>query len=119
MYGAGFIVKLLLWLIKRYQKIMTKILSFYLLVVHTLVFSQHSYSIQGHFPHFPNSKYELKGFSGFQQITLSTSESKDDGKFVINYPSEYCGVAHLYMNGAYQNLFLLNKENINVNIGKN
>jgi thiol-disulfide isomerase/thioredoxin len=93
---------------------MTKILSFYLLVVHTLVFSQHSYSIQGHFPHFPNSKYELKGFSGFQQITLSTSESKDDGKFVLNYPSEYCGVAHLYMNGAYQNLFLLNKENINV-----
>lgn len=76
------------------------------------VIAQETYTIQAHFPNFPNSKYELKGYNGLQQTTLSTTESKEDGKFTLTYPASYTGVAQLYMNGAYQNLFLLNKENI-------
>ena len=40
-------------------------------------------TIQGHFPNFPNSTYELKGYEGMQQKILSTATSKDDGKFTL------------------------------------
>lgn len=69
-------------------------------------------TIQGHFPNFPNSTYELKGYEGLQQKTLSTATSKEDGKFILSYPKDYVGVAQLWMNGAYQVLLFLNKENI-------
>ena len=69
-------------------------------------------TIQGHFPNFPNSTYELKGYEGMQQKTLSTAASKEEGKFTLNYPKEYKGVAQLWMNGAYQVLLFLNKEDI-------
>ena len=65
-------------------------------------------TIQGHFPNFPNSNYELKGYEGVQQKTLSKATSKDDGKFILSYPKEYKGVAQLWMNGAYQVLLFLN-----------
>ena len=69
-------------------------------------------TIQGHFPNFPNSNYELKGYEGVQQKTLSKATSKDDGKFTLTYPKDYKGVAQLWMNGAYQVLLFLNQENI-------
>ena len=69
-------------------------------------------TIQGHFPNFPNSTYELKGYEGLQQKTLSTATSKEEGKFTLTYPKEYKGVAQLWMNGAYQVLLFLNQENI-------
>ena len=69
-------------------------------------------TIQGHFPNFPNSRYELKGYNGLQQTTLSLAESKEDGKFTLSYPKDYKGVAQLWMNGAYQVLLFLNQENI-------
>jgi len=74
--------------------------------------AQETFTIKGHFPNFPNSKYELKGYNGLEQTLLSTAQSKEDGKFMLQYPASYTGVAQLYMNGSYQNLFLLNKENI-------
>jgi hypothetical protein len=91
-----------------------QILALLLFTLSTLVFSQNSYTIQGHFPKFPNSNYELKGYKGLQQITIATAKSKEDGKFTLSYPETYVGNAQLYMNGAYQNLFLLNKENIHI-----
>lgn len=75
-------------------------------------FAQNSYTINGHFPNFPNSNYELKGYEGLEQITLSNATSKDDGKFTLNYPKDYKGIAQLWMNGSYSNLLFLNKENI-------
>ncbi len=69
-------------------------------------------TIQGHFPKFPNSRYELKGYEGLEQKTLSQSESKEDGKFTLTYPRNYTGVAQLWMNGAYQVLLFLNHEDI-------
>lgn len=69
-------------------------------------------TIQGHFPNFPNSIYELKGYEGMQQKTLSTATSKEEGKFTLTYPNDYKGVAQLWMNGAYQVLLFLNKEDI-------
>lgn len=77
-----------------------------------LLIAQETYTIQGHFPNFPNSRYELKGYEGLQQKTLSFAESKEDGKFTLTYPKEYKGVAQLWMNGAYQVLLFLNQENI-------
>ena len=83
-----------------------------LLFIVNQVFAQETYTIQGHFPNFPNSRYELKGYEGLQQKTLSFAESKEDGKFILSYPKEYKGVAQLWMNGAYQVLLFLNQENI-------
>lgn len=77
-----------------------------------LLIAQETYTIQGHFPKFPNSRYELKGYEGLQQKTLSFAESKEEGKFTLTYPKEYKGVAQLWMNGAYQVLLFLNQENI-------
>ena len=71
--------------------------------------AQDTFKILGHFPNFPNSTYELKGYEGMQQKTLSTAASKEEGKFTLNYPKEYKGVAQLWMNGAYQVLLFLNK----------
>ena len=73
--------------------------------------AQKTYTIQGHFPNFPNSRFELKGYEGFQQKVLLKTSSNDEGKFTLNYPANYTGVAQLYMNGAYSNLLFLNKEN--------
>ena len=83
-----------------------------LLFIVNQVFAQETYTIQGHFPKFPNSRYELKGYEGLEQKTLSQSESKEDGKFTLTYPRNYTGVAQLWMNGAYQVLLFLNKEDI-------
>ena len=69
-------------------------------------------TIQGHFPKFPNSTYELKGYEGMQQKILSTATSKDDGKFTLTYPKDYKGVAQLWMNGTVQSLLFLNQEHI-------
>ena len=77
-----------------------------------LLIAQETYTIQGHFPKFPNSRYELKGYEGLEQKTLSQSESKEDGKFTLTYPRNYTGVAQLWMNGAYQVLLFLNHEDI-------
>ena len=74
--------------------------------------AQETYTINGHFPNFPNSRYELKGYEGMQQKTLSTATNKEDGKFTLTYPKDYKGVAQLWMNGAYQVLLFLNKEDI-------
>ena len=83
-----------------------------LLFIVNQVFAQDTYTIQGHFPKFPNSRYELKGYEGLEQKTLSQSESKEDGKFTLTYPRNYTGVAQLWMNGAYQVLLFLNHEDI-------
>ena len=93
---------------------MKQILLLFMLGIQSLVFAQATYTIQGHFPNFPNSQYELKGYYGLEQITIATAKSKEDGKFTLSYPATYVGNAQLYMNGAYQNLFLLNKENIHI-----
>ena len=83
-----------------------------LLLITNNLFAQDTYTIQGHFPKFPNSRYELKGYEGLEQKTLSQSESKEDGKFTLTYPRNYTGVAQLWMNGAYQVLLFLNHEDI-------
>ena len=83
-----------------------------LLFIVNQVFAQETYTIQGHFPKFPNSRYELKGYEGLEQKTLYQSESKEDGKFTLTYPRNYTGVAQLWMNGAYQVLLFLNHEDI-------
>ena len=83
-----------------------------LLSVFTFSIAQVQYTIQGDFPKFPNSNYELKGYEGLQQTTLSTASSKEDGKFTLTYPNDYKGVAQLWMNGAYQILLFLNQEDI-------
>ena len=83
-----------------------------LLLITNNLFAQETYTIQGHFPKFPNSRYELKGYEGLEQKTLSQSESKEDGKFTLTYPRNYTGVAQLWMNGAYQVLLFLNHEDI-------
>ena len=74
--------------------------------------AQETYTINGHFPNFPNSRYELKGYEGLQQKTLSVAENKENGVFTLTYPRAYKGVAQLWMNGAYQVLLFLNQENI-------
>ena len=83
-----------------------------LLIVFTFSNAQAQFTIQGDFPKFPNSRYELKGYEGLRQNTLSTASSKEDGKFSLSYPKDYKGVAQLWMNGAYQTLLFLNQENI-------
>ena len=83
-----------------------------LLSVFTFSIAQVQYTIQGDFPKFPNSNYELKGYEGLQQKTLSVAESKENGVFTLTYPRAYKGVAQLWMNGAYQVLLFLNQENI-------
>lgn len=65
-------------------------------------------TIQGHFPNFPNSNYELKGYEGFQQTTIAKASSQADGKFTLSYPKNYVGVAQLWMSGSYSNLLFLN-----------
>lgn len=82
-----------------------------LLFVPFLALAQNTYTIKGHFPNFPNSKYELKGYEGFQQTTIAKANSQADGKFTLSYPKNYVGVAQLWMNGSYSNLVFLNKEN--------
>lgn len=77
-----------------------------------LLSAQDTLIINGHFPNFPNSTYELKGYDGIEQETLSSAISLEDGKFALNYPKAYKGVAQLWMNGAYLVLLFLNQENI-------
>lgn len=69
-------------------------------------------TIQGHFPKFPNSTFELKGFEGFTQTSLSTTKSDETGAFSLSFPKTYIGLAQLYMNGTYQQVLFLNQENI-------
>ena len=85
---------------------------FIILLLTQYATAQDTFKILGHFPNFPNSTYELKGYEGMQQKTLSTAASKEEGKFTLTYPKEYKGVAQLWMNGAYQVLLFLNKEDI-------
>ena len=85
---------------------------FIILLLTQYATAQDTFKILGHFPNFPNSTYELKGYEGMQQKTLSTAASKEEGKFTLNYPKEYKGVAQLWMNGAYQVLLFLNHEDI-------
>lgn len=82
-----------------------------LLFITNNLFAQDTYTINGHFPNFPNSNFELKGYEGFQEKVLLKTRSNTEGKFTITYPADYVGVAQLYMNGAYSNLLFLNKEN--------
>ena len=79
--------------------------------LNAFVFAQTTYTIHGHFPKFPNSNFELKGYEGLQTKVLLTTSSNQEGKFTLTYPAAYVGVAQLYMNGAYSNLLFLNKEN--------
>lgn len=74
-------------------------------------FAQETYTINGHFPNFPKSNFELKGYEGFQEKVLFKTSSDAEGKFTLTYPANYEGVAQLFMNGAYSNLLFLNKEN--------
>lgn len=76
--------------------------------------AQNTYTINGHFPNFPNSNFELKGYEGYQDKVLLKTSSDDEGRFKLNYPADYVGVAQLYMNGAFSNLLFLNKENCNL-----
>ena len=82
-----------------------------LLLITNNLFAQDTYTIQGHFPNFPNSNFELKGYEGFQEKVLLKTSSNEEGKFTLTYPANYVGVAQLYMNGAYSNLLFLNQEN--------
>jgi thiol-disulfide isomerase/thioredoxin len=91
---------------------MMKNVVFIFLLLTQYASAQETYTINGHFPNFPNSRYELKGYEGMQQKTLSTATNKEDGKFTLTYPKDYKGVAQLWMNGAYQVLLFLNKEDI-------
>jgi len=91
---------------------MKSLLTTIFLLLTFLLSAQETFTINGRFPNFPNSTYELKGYEGLQQKTLSTAASKEEGKFTLNYPKDYKGVAQLWMNGAYQVLLFLNKEDI-------
>ena len=93
---------------------MKKIIVLLLLISCFKILAQDYYSINGHFPKFPNTSFDLKGTDGFQKITLSTAKSGEDGKFTLTFPKEYKGEAQLFMNGSYLTLFLLNKENITI-----
>ncbi len=77
-------------------------------------YAQGTFTIQGHFPNFPNSNFELKGYEGLQEKILLKTSSNQEGKFTLTYPADYVGVAQLYMNGAYANLLFLNKENYSI-----
>ena len=54
---------------------------FIILLLTQYATAQDTFKILGHFPNFPNSTYELKGYEGMQQKTLSTAASKEEGKF--------------------------------------
>lgn len=77
-------------------------------------YAQGTFTINGHFPNFPNSNFELKGYEGLQEKILLKTSSNQEGKFTLTYPADYVGVAQLYMNGAYSNLLFLNKENYSI-----
>ncbi len=78
------------------------------------ILAQTTYSIKGHFPNFPNSNFELRGYDGLQDKVLSSFHSQEDGKFILTYPKEYKGVAQLWMNGAYAAILFLNQENFSI-----
>jgi hypothetical protein len=72
---------------------MKQILILFMLCIQSLGFAQGTYTIQGHFPNFPNSQYELKGYTGLDQTTIATAKSKEEGKFTLTYPATYVGNA--------------------------
>ena len=82
-----------------------------LLFITNNLFAQDTFTINGHFPNFPNSNFELKGYEGYQDKALFKTTSNAEGKFTLTYPADYVGVAQLYMNGSYSNLLFLNQEN--------
>ena len=86
-------------------------LVFLLILISNSVFAQDTYTINGHFPNFPKSSFELKGYEGFQEMVLLKTNSDSEGRFTLTYPADYVGFAQLDMNGAYSNLLFLNKEN--------
>ena len=89
---------------------MNKLVFLVIVISHSL-FAQDTYTINGHFPNFPKSSFELKGYEGFQEHELLKTSSDSTGRFTLTYPADYVGFARLYMNGAYSNLLFLNKEN--------
>ncbi len=76
--------------------------------------SQSVYTIQCHVPASSGNDMELRGMYGSQEFVLSKAKSDAAGNFTLTYPADYIGEARIYMNGAYQNLLLLNKENMNI-----
>ena len=86
-------------------------LVFLLILISNSVFAQDTYTINGHFPNFPKSSFELKGYEGFQEMVLLKTNIDSEGRFTLTYPADYVGFAQLDMNGAYSNLLFLNKEN--------
>ena len=81
------------------------------ILISNSVFAQDTYTINGHFPNFPKSSFELTGYEGFKEKVLLTTNSDSAGRFTLTYPADYVGFAQLAMNGAYSNLLFLNKEN--------
>jgi peroxiredoxin len=93
---------------------MKQIIVLLFILISSNALAQTTYSINGHFPNFPNSKYELKGYEGLHEKVLSTYNSMEDGKFDLTYPKAYQGIAQLWMNGAYTALLFLNQENFSI-----
>ena len=89
-------------------------LVFAVLLISSSVFAQDTYTIQGQFPNFPKSSFELKGYEGFQENVLIKTSSDTAGRFTLTYPADYVGFAQLDMNGAYATLLFLNKENVSL-----
>ncbi len=90
------------------------IFSIILFTLSTIASAQDSLVITANFSKFPNSTYELKGVNGLKRTTISKAKSGEDGKFKLSFPKEYKGEAQLFMNDTYLTLFLLNKENIDI-----
>ena len=93
---------------------MKKSIFLFFLSLNFFVKGQETFTIDGHFPNYPNSKFELKGFEGLQNKVLAVYTSKEDCKFKLTYPKDYRGVAHLYMNGSIAALLFLNQENFTI-----
>lgn len=93
--------------------VLISLFAFLFLRCNTL-YGQKKFVINGHFPNFPNSSFELKGFDGFQEQVLFKTISDEEGKFILNYTADYTGVAQLFMNGSYATLLFLNQENYQV-----
>lgn len=87
---------------------------FFFLILQNIAVAQSTFSIQGHFPTASKATYQLKGYEGLKPIVISTAQGKEDGTFILKYPASYVGIAHLYVNGLFKMLFILNKENTTI-----
>jgi len=80
----------------------------------SLAIQAQTYQIVGNFPALKNNRLKLTGYTAFKDTLIASSALDNSGRFVLEYPKNYSGIALLQVeNGPTLNV-ILNTENFEI-----